>query len=63
LVEPKKSEQLGDKVSEIEGMIEKLYNEGRIRGLAAGIHFEVRISISLLDWLILIRSILTPFPN
>eukprot|EP00029_Vermamoeba_vermiformis_P007509 TRINITY_DN3273_c0_g1_i1.p1 TRINITY_DN3273_c0_g1~~TRINITY_DN3273_c0_g1_i1.p1 ORF type:complete len:555 (-),score=71.12 TRINITY_DN3273_c0_g1_i1:1475-3139(-) len=40
MTEPKKPAELSDKLSEIEGMIEKVYNKGRIRGLAAGIHYE-----------------------
>jgi len=40
VTEPKKPAELSDKLSEIEGTIEKLYNLGRIRGLAAGIHYE-----------------------
>jgi hypothetical protein len=41
---PKKPAELSEKLSEIEGVMEKLYNQGRVRGLAAGIHYEVRIS-------------------
>jgi CubicO group peptidase (beta-lactamase class C family) len=40
VAEPKKPAELSEKLSEIERVMEKLYNQGRVRGLAAGIHYE-----------------------